>query len=119
MGEYASVAQNPDREDSQIVTFTERFVAEQLMYGPTTIPGVGKVEFSWVPSSASSAPMPTAKAGPSGDKDEIMDTEDADRLGGMEGDDAHTAYEHAKIHTADGGMDYDVADDEDRWGVGI
>lgn len=56
--DFERVEQNPDRKDSQIVTFKERYVAETFI-ASSTIPSIGKVEMSWVPNAP-----PTSVAGP-------------------------------------------------------
>ena len=116
IGNFASITPNPSRSiDSQIIAFNDRFVAEKLFYGPADIPGVGKVEFSWV---ANQNPT-SSKSAPDRDGDVSMGNEDGEGDGegrvGMGGD----------ARTMEGGLagaggtvvvDYDVADDEDdRW----
>jgi hypothetical protein len=65
------------------------------MFGPSEIPSVGKVELSWVPNPPISTPTNTGAFTPAGNKGE------------------DTAMENS------GEVDYDVADDEDSWGIGL
>ncbi|KAI9847114.1 MAG: hypothetical protein M1838_001018 [Thelocarpon superellum] len=63
LGEYENIEPNPSRGDSQIVTFKDRFTAEKLVYGNTTdIPGIGKIELSWVNIPSSGPSMSTLSA---------------------------------------------------------
>ncbi|KAI9874638.1 MAG: hypothetical protein M1830_009530 [Pleopsidium flavum] len=96
IGEFENIEANPDRPDSQVITFKDRFTAEKFMYGSTEIPSVGKVEFSWI-----NMPLPPVTVTP---KQQDGDTNMT------EGDGAAVA-EGAR--TAD--VDYDVAEDDDRW----
>ncbi|PGH18332.1 hypothetical protein AJ80_04510 [Polytolypa hystricis UAMH7299] len=69
VGEYESIEPNPDRPDSLIVSFKDRYMAEQLMFGTPDIPSIGKVQYSWVanlPSSNASTPMADGGGGASG-----------------------------------------------------
>jgi hypothetical protein len=84
-------------------------MAEQLMYGTSDIPSVGKVEFSWVagpsPQSAgSSTPM-------SSDAHQTQHEEDTTMGDGNEGD--PLAMRKDVAHE----VDYDVAEVDDGWGI--
>ncbi|OCK82362.1 hypothetical protein K432DRAFT_472427 [Lepidopterella palustris CBS 459.81] len=103
--EFDSIEPHPDRKDAQVVTFGERYIAESFIATATNIPNVGKVELSWVQNAPGVTASTTASATikrdqPSVDNDVKMD-------------------EHANGSTDNGGrggdVDYDVADDEDRW----
>lgn len=54
----AKIDEHPDRKESQIITFPERWQAEEFM-AKAGIPGLGKVEREWVPN----APMTSATTG--------------------------------------------------------
>jgi hypothetical protein len=70
------------------------------MYGTKDIPGVGKVEFSWV-----NTPLPLVK---------IKVDEDVDMVDvkGEDADDGGICRDHGG-----GEDDYDVAEEDDRWKV--
>jgi hypothetical protein len=74
------------------------------MFGTTEIPSVGKVELNWVPNPPISFPAATAAAAPAEKNggDTVMEN--------VEGTNGHG-------HAAE--VDYDVAEDEDSWGIGI
>lgn len=97
IGEFENIEANPDRKDSQVITFKDRFTAEKLMYGSTEMPSVGKVEFAWV-NTPLPAVTPTTK---------------------VHDGDVHMADQEAGSAMADGArtadVDYDVAEDDDRW----
>lgn len=100
VGEYESIEPNPDRSDSLVVAFKERYLAEKLMFGTTDIPSVGKVELSWV---ANPPVTPSAMQVEQQSEDSAMEN-----AGG-------TANGHENM----GEVDYDVADDDDSWGIGL
>lgn len=52
VGPFEGIEVDPQRKDSRIIVFAERWMAEQVMKGKTDIPGVGKVEMSWVATTA-------------------------------------------------------------------
>lgn len=104
VGEYDSIEPSPDRPDSLVVTFKERYLAEKLMFGTSEIPSVGKVELSWVANPPISTPASTGAFTPSGNRGEDTAMENS---GGTNG------------HENMGEVDYDVADDEDSWGIGL
>ena len=103
---------NPGRTDSLIVAFPQRFTAEKLVSGASDIPGVGKVQFSWVANS-----VPTGDAAATAKKTDVEEdttmgglAENGDGDGGKNGVGAGLGKE---VHEA---VDYDVAeDDDDRW----
>lgn len=74
------------------------------MFGPSEIPSVGKVELSWVPNP------PISTSASNGDNSSF----------GKEGEDsimenAAGTNGHENVNE----VDYDVADDEDSWGIGL
>jgi hypothetical protein len=82
-------------------------VAEKLVYGPSEIPGVGRVEFQWVANPVNVDANATKHEDGDGDVKMGIDMhEDADEREGRNGDGDREAN----------GVDYDVADDEDGWG---
>lgn len=91
----------PDRADMQAVIFKDRFTAEQFMYGAKDIPGVGKVELTWMydpPATiARSNPKQSTPGGDIG-------------MGGASAD-----GDNGDKGAAD--VDYDVAEEDDRWMV--
>lgn len=102
VGEFDGVERHPERPDSMIVSFKERWQAEQVMKGGTEIPGVGKVTLSWIASVLPATTEPVTM-----DDDENM----AEALNETNGkahdtqDDTHHEQE----------LNLDVAD-EDDWG---
>jgi len=119
IGEFESIESNPDRTDSIIVVFKDRYIAEKLMYGSSQIPSVGKVDLSWV---ANPLGMSTPGATPSNDGNEEGEyssmTNPHDGNGPSEemDKDVHGPG-HAHPHQNE--VDYDVAEMDDSWGVGI
>ncbi|KAL1953965.1 hypothetical protein VTO42DRAFT_1881 [Malbranchea cinnamomea] len=110
IGDYESIESNPDRPDSLIVSFKERYVAEQLIYGPTHIPGVGNVEFAWV-ANAPSAPSTTVNTPGATSTTFVSGSEskgEGDTVMGNEEPDLQKNAGHE--------VDYDVAED-DTWAV--
>ncbi|OJD19839.1 hypothetical protein AJ78_00198 [Emergomyces pasteurianus Ep9510] len=120
VGEYENIEPNPDQPDSQIVSFKDRYIAEKLMYGPTDIPSVGKVEFSWV-ANAPSAP---------GTRDGSVSApplmqQQGGQAATKENEDAHMGnngtHETDPMLRKDAGghheVDYDVAEIDDTWAV--
>ncbi|KAK2789999.1 hypothetical protein FQN52_005809 [Onygenales sp. PD_12] len=121
MGEYENIEPNPDRADSQIVSFKDRYMAEQLMYGPTEIPSVGKVEYSWV-ANAAAAPSSSSTTAPATRDNSVSalpaKKEDEDAVMSMGvgvsvGHEADSIMRKEAAHE----VDYDVAEMEDAWAV--
>lgn len=108
IGEYESIEPNPESADSQIVNFKDRYVAEKLMYGPSYIPSVGKVEFSWV---ANLVGLPI----PSGGSAEVKKDEDYAVMGN--GSDADPSDPGNMRKDGNHEVDYDVAEVDDGWGI--
>lgn len=101
-GPFEDIELNPQRTDSRIIVFKERWMAEQIMHGKSDIPGLGKVELSWVASIASGA----AGQETSNDGDVVLGGAD-DGRGGTFGDEAHRPRDE----------NLDVAgEDDDDWG---
>ncbi|KAL3461592.1 hypothetical protein BJX64DRAFT_260503 [Aspergillus heterothallicus] len=119
VGDYDSITPNsdPNDPDSLIIAFKERYIAEKFYYGARNIPSVGEIQLSWVPnpplpipsSSGQSGSLPStsvdAKAGAS-DEDTVMES-------------APTPVDQAgrKDGNANADVDYDVAEEDDSWGV--
>ncbi|KAI9842834.1 MAG: hypothetical protein M1837_006855 [Sclerophora amabilis] len=104
MGEFENIEPNPERKDSQLITFKDRFTAEKLVYGASDIPSVGKVEISWVNTPLPPVPVPSKRsAEPSVQTASLGDEMMRDHEAATE--DAHK------------NEDYDVAEDDDRWMV--
>ncbi|KAI9655547.1 MAG: hypothetical protein M1821_005340 [Bathelium mastoideum] len=114
--EYEALEDHPERKDAHIVGFKERWHAEKF-FTTTSIPHIGNVELSWVPnpplptpSTASFAP-PSARIGAPFDSDTAMSESPAGNLS-VSADNIGSSGAGAG---GGGGMDYDVADDDDRW----
>lgn len=82
-----------------MISFKDRFTAEQFMYGTKDIPGVGKLELSWVntPSQLIRPNNQKHADGDTGMRDAAADGDNSDKA----------AVE----------VDYDVAEEDDRWMV--
>ena len=48
IGPFVNLEVNPQRSDSRVIIFEERWQAEQVMRGGQEIPGLGQVELTWV-----------------------------------------------------------------------
>lgn len=57
IGPFEDIELNPHRKDSRIICFKERWMAEKVMHRAPDIPGVGKVELSWVVNAVNGAPQ--------------------------------------------------------------
>lgn len=91
--EAATVQAHPDRGDAALVSFSQRYQAEQFWKAAfKEIPHVGKCELSWVTNSA------VQKAAGNDTGDVLMDAGAEPSPTGQRAD-----------------VDYDVADDDDRW----
>ena len=125
MGDFEAIEPHSENPNTQIVTFKDRRTAEKFMFGSKDIPGVGKVELAWVngplPSVASSAVKSEH------DSDGKMKIEGNGGTGGKTGDNAKVKEEgdgdgdgakgngHVIVPEAAADVDYDVAEDDDRW----
>ena len=98
MGEYEAIEQHAEKPDTQIVTFKDRKTAERFMYGTKSIPSVGKVELAWVNTPPQVRPVTKQD----GDDDAVMANADTN------GNQPSTTAEAAEV-------DYDVAEEDDRW----
>lgn len=74
------------------------------MYGPASIPGVGKVEYSWI---SNPAPVPSS----TGDNK----TQDEDSV--MEGTGESAPEPETTRRDGNHEVDYDVAEVDDTWGI--
>ncbi len=102
IGEYESITPRADRpETTQLITFKDRFTAEKFMYGTKDIPSVGKLDFEWV-----NTPLPPVK---------VVKKDDGDTgMAGASADGDNSADKGLGV----GEVDYDVAEEDDRWMVG-
>ncbi|KAF2136309.1 uncharacterized protein K452DRAFT_313285 [Aplosporella prunicola CBS 121167] len=103
--EFESVEPHEEHKNAQIVAFKERYVAENFITQSTNIPTVGKVDLSWAPNPP--LPLPSTAAPGS---DAAHKAGDADVSMG----DSTTAPSETK-HGEAADMEYDVADDDERW----
>lgn len=110
--ESAQISSHPDRKDAAVVNFTERYKAEQFITNARNIPHVGKVELAWM-NNASQTQSFTPSFDNSqadvvdGSSDHAVDQFGSANPGG--GKDVRME------EVSRGEMDYDVADDDDRW----
>ncbi|KAL9130545.1 MAG: hypothetical protein Q9217_001313, partial [Psora testacea] len=97
VGEFEAIDTHPEKPDTQIITFKERNTAESFVYGPKDIPSVGKLAVSWYNAPSNSTKL--AATTENGDVD----------MGGVT-----TAGDHGPEKGL-AEVDYDVAEDDDRW----
>ena len=107
MGEFEAIETHPDKSDTLVITFKDRQTAEGFIHGTKDIPNVGKLQYSWynAPSTATaSSPNPVTK------------------VGGVSGNDSNdvtigddSAITNGDERGATGEVDYDVAEEDDRW----
>ncbi|KAF2279200.1 uncharacterized protein EI97DRAFT_464511 [Westerdykella ornata] len=112
--EYESIEPHPERPDTQVVSFKERYMAEMFIEHAVEIPDIGKMELAWVANAATTAASGAlaAPAPPGSDGDIKMEEGKADeQASGAEQGTGEDGVEN----TGGGEADYDVADDEDRW----
>jgi RNA recognition motif. (a.k.a. RRM, RBD, or RNP domain) len=105
IGPFEDIELNPQRPDTRIIVFQERWHAEQLMHGRTDIPGVGQVELSWVANTLIGG---TARSS-SRDEDEVLQDAAAEEGGRMFSDEAQQHQQR------DDNLDVAGGDDDD-WG---
>ena len=109
LGEYDNIEPSPSSSSTLVVSFKQRFEAEKLFYGSKDIPGVGKVEMSWVSSTTATS----AKAGRRDDDDVKMDGASEDGTSGVEKMGAAT---NGGVGGGGGGkaaeQDFDVAEED-------
>jgi hypothetical protein len=100
VGEFESIEKDPATTDSFVISFKERWQAEQVMNGQTDVLGVGKVKMIWVASA------PTATT-----EQPVLDQEDEAMVEAQKGnphdihDDTHHELE----------VNLDVAGGDDEW----
>ncbi|KAI9798495.1 MAG: hypothetical protein M1833_004762 [Piccolia ochrophora] len=104
IGEFENIEPNPDRSDSQIITFKDRATAEKFAYGSAEIPSVGKLEIAWVSNPTTQTPTSTKPGIVAGAVSTDGDTS-------MQGDGSKEEIQRGLNE------DYDVAEDDDRWMV--
>ena len=51
VGEFDSIERDLEKSDCFVISFKERWQAEQVMGGQTDVPGVGKIKLAWVASA--------------------------------------------------------------------
>lgn len=86
-------------------------MAEQLMYGPSDIPSVGKVELAWIAGHSSTSGVGTPVSEPQHhDEDTMMGGG-----GGGGGENEHDPLAMRKDGNHE--VDYDVAEVDDGWGI--
>jgi len=100
--DFESIEPHPDRQDAQVIVFKERYIAEGFIGAATKIPNVGPVELSWV----ANPPINMTAVDFTPTKQDQIATDDDNKMEVLENG-------SADFRNAD--MDYDVADDEDRW----
>ncbi|KAL9617015.1 MAG: hypothetical protein Q9160_008169 [Pyrenula sp. 1 TL-2023] len=132
--QFESIDPNPDRPDSLIVSFRERYMAEMLKHGKSEIPGIGTVELSWVagPLPASSASASEVATTMNGSHARNRSDWDVEMLNGGGSEDGRVGADgngsvgegEGEVDGGDGGkelgqshdVEYDVAEDHD-WGI--
>jgi hypothetical protein len=100
VGEFESIERDPERTDTFVISFRERWQAEQVANGLADIPGVGKVKVAWVastPMATTEQPVPEAEH-------EAM----ADATNGHSHDLRDETHDEAEV-------DLDVAGGDDEW----
>lgn len=103
IGPFEDIELDPHRTGSRTIVFKERWQAEQVMHGKSDIPGVGKVELSWMGNTANG----TAAQATSSYEDVVL---------GDAGDDARRIFSDEAAHQPQDD-DLDVAGgDDDDWG---
>lgn len=89
------------------------------MYGTSQIPSVGNVELSWVANPVgTTTPGGTASSDGKGDgEDSVMtNPQDGNGVSEMDKDGREASHGHQPQNDV---VDYDVAEMDDSWGVGI
>ncbi|KAI9890947.1 MAG: hypothetical protein M1814_003448 [Vezdaea aestivalis] len=97
VGEYESIEPDTNSKDTVVITFKDRYTADKFYHADRTLPGVGKVNLSWV----NTAPMPPAASR---------------AIDAMEIGQADLESENGPMSGMDRQEDYDIAED-DNWGV--
>ena len=99
-GEFESIERDAEKSDTFVVSFRERWQAEQVMNGQTDVLGVGKVKLAWVGST----PTITTEQ-PMLDQDDEVMVETPNGHSHEIGDDTHQELE----------VNLDVAGGDDEW----
>jgi RNA recognition motif-containing protein len=102
IGPFEDIELNPQRMDSRIIVFKERWMAEQVMHGRSDIPGVGKVELCWVADTANGTPAPSTSGYGNG-------------MTGHAGDEAKRTFSDEVPPPQDDNLDVAGGEDDD-WG---
>jgi hypothetical protein len=100
VGEFESIEKDSEKTDSFVVSFKERWQAEQVMNGQMNVLGVGKVKLAWV----ASAPTSTTEQPMLDQEDEAMAEAPTGNSHNLR-DDTHHELE----------VNLDVAGGEDEW----
>lgn len=104
MGEFEAIEAHPEKSDTQVITFKDRKTAERFMHGVKDIPGVGAVELAWVNGPLVPAGKATVVRGGDAEGDATMGNSNANG-----GPPPHASgVENVEV-------DYDVAEEDDRW----
>ncbi|CAI9631861.1 unnamed protein product [Alternaria burnsii] len=106
-----SIERHPEQTDALILTFKERYQAEEFLDQSLSIPDVGKLELAWVPNDAF------------GGLKSVTTTTDASAANYDDDDDSSATIGEQEIKVEEeeghqmGGVDadMDVADDVDEW----
>jgi len=106
-----SIERHPEQTDALILTFKERYQAEEFLDQSLSIPDVGKLELAWVPNDAF------------GSLKSVTTTTDASAANYDDDDDSSATIGEQEIKVEEdeghqmGGVDadMDVADDVDEW----
>ena len=101
VGEFESIEKEAEKSDSFIVSFKERWQAEQIMHGRMDVPGVGKIKLAWV----ASARMTTIEQATWDQDDEVMVDAPNGKSHDMHDDPQHELE-----------VNLDVAGGDDEWG---
>ncbi|KAF1811645.1 hypothetical protein P152DRAFT_449926 [Eremomyces bilateralis CBS 781.70] len=122
--EVDSIEKHPEKADAQVVTFKERYVAEQFIAAgsTTSITSLGKLDLSWVQQTfppPTSAPQSTADSGlPRSGANQVSETTNGDSGKDKELDMPDLESAAAAVDAVVGRSeeyDPDIADDTDRW----
>ncbi|KAI4194585.1 MAG: hypothetical protein LQ348_002610 [Seirophora lacunosa] len=104
VGEFEAIEAHPEKSDTQVITFKDRKTAERFMHGVKDIPGVGAVELAWVNGPLVPAGKATVVRGGDAEGDATMGNSNANG-----GPPPHASgVENVEV-------DYDVAEEDDRW----
>lgn len=111
MMETADVAPHPDRKDAALLSFKERYLAEKFLGQAKEIPHIGNVELSWAAN-----PNPPTFSTPTALTGATTSAFGTTALGNGSAGGGDIKMEEAGGDVGRGAeVDYDVADDDDRW----